>query len=240
MPTRPLLSSPGTSILGWFICALACVRPACMRDTMTAAATQTQPRGRGGRRARGRYGPPCSSSPGATYGSPRRAAAVRASAAKRTPTSSATRRDRRAAHAGHGRHPVLMQRFPQGAGRPFAFQTSMPSSAPDSLDDGGPDHQPHAVAGARARGRRARGVGGRPRLPALPVFPFRADNPRAPPRSCAWTYPQPRTDFKEERAPDLRSTTSKMRRTKAVVGAWSIHQRRARLDAASLEGARRR
>ena len=68
-----------------------------------------------------------------------------------------------------GGRPVLMQRFPQGAGGPSFFQKRVPANAPDWLrDDDRADGQRHAVAGARGGRRRARRLGGQPRLPGLP------------------------------------------------------------------------
>ena len=63
-----------------------------------------------------------------------------------------------------GGRPVLMQRFPQGASGKGFFQKRVPDErAGVARDDDGADGQRHALAGARDRRRRARGLGGQPR-----------------------------------------------------------------------------
>src|SRR4051812_50207176 len=77
-----------------------------------------------------------------------------------------------------GGRPVLMQRFPQGAGGPSFFQKRVPDSAPDWLQtttvqtvNGTPSRALVAVDGAHvARGGNPRGLG-------FSVWPPRAHDP---------------------------------------------------------------
>ena len=88
-----------------------------------------------------------------------------------------------------GGRPVLMQRFPQGAGGPSFFQKRVPDErAGLARDDDRADRQRHAVARARGGRRRARRVGGQPRLPRLP----RLAEPRRRPRARRRAAPGPR------------------------------------------------
>ena len=97
-----------------------------------------------------------------------------------------------------GERPVLLQRFPQGAGGPSFFQKRVPESAPEWLETTTVEHrQRHDVAGAGRRRRRARRVGGQPRLPRLPRVAAPGRGPRA--RRRAAHRPRPATGHRLRR-----------------------------------------
>ena len=102
-----------------------------------------------------------------------------------------------------GGRPVLMQRFPKGAGGPSFFQKRVPDGAPDWLEtDHGPDRQRDAVARARGGRRGARRVGGQPRLPRVPRLALPRRRPRA--RRRAAPRPRPAAGHRLRRGPRRR------------------------------------
>ena len=79
-----------------------------------------------------------------------------------------------------GGRPILMERYPEGAGGPSFFQKRVPKNAPDWLETTTvADAQRHAVAGARRRGRGPHRVGGQPRLPRASRVAVPGRRPRA-------------------------------------------------------------
>ena len=87
-----------------------------------------------------------------------------------------------------GGRPVLMQRFPQGASGKGFFQKRVPENAPEWLDT----TTVQTVNGTPSRalvtsGRRARGVGGEPRLPRASTCGPTAPTTPSTRTSCAWT-----------------------------------------------------
>ena len=101
-----------------------------------------------------------------------------------------------------GGRPVLMQRFPQGAGGPSFFQKRVPDErAGLARDDDRADRQRHAVARARGRRRRARRVGGQPRAASASTSGRTAPTTPSTPTSCASTSTRsPAPAFAEARA----------------------------------------
>ncbi len=88
-----------------------------------------------------------------------------------------------------GGRPVLHAALPEGRGRAVVLPEARAGQrAGVAGDDDGADRQRHAVAGAGGRRRRARRVGGQPRLPGLP----RLAAPRRRPRARRRAAPRPR------------------------------------------------
>ena len=80
-----------------------------------------------------------------------------------------------------GGRPVLLQRFPDGAGGPSFFQKRVPKNVPGWLQTTiGVHAQRHHLAGADRRRPGSRAVGGEPGLPGLPrlAVPGRRPGPR--------------------------------------------------------------
>ncbi len=68
-----------------------------------------------------------------------------------------------------GGRPVLLQRFPNGAGGSSFFQKRVPELASGLARDHHRQHpQRHDLAGSCRRRSRSRALGGQPRLPRLP------------------------------------------------------------------------
>ncbi len=100
-----------------------------------------------------------------------------------------------------GGRPVLMQRFPQGAGGPSFFQKRVPDErAGVAGDDDGADRQRHAFARARRRRRGARRVGGQPGLPRGSTCGRTAPTTPTTPTSCGWTSTRSRAPASPRRA----------------------------------------
>ena len=99
-----------------------------------------------------------------------------------------------------GGRPVLMQRFPQGAGGPSFFQKRVPDNAPDWLQtDDGADRRT-----ARRRGRWWRptsrtSLGGQPRLPRLSRLAPPRRRSRARRRAAPGPRPAARHELREVR-----------------------------------------
>ena len=78
-----------------------------------------------------------------------------------------------------GGRPMLMERYPEGAGGPSFFQKRVPKNAPDWLETTTvADAERHAVAGPRHRGRRPHRLGGEPGLPRAPRVAVPGRRPR--------------------------------------------------------------
>ena len=100
-----------------------------------------------------------------------------------------------------GGRPVLMQRFPQGAGGPSFFQKRVPEErAGLAADDDGRRPQRHDVERAGRRRPRPPRVGREPRLPRLPRVAVPADDPDHADELRIDLDPQPGTGFAEVRA----------------------------------------
>ena len=97
-----------------------------------------------------------------------------------------------------GGRPVLLQRFPNGAGGPSFFQKRVPDTRPDWLETtivSTPER--HHVPGA-GRGRPGpRALGGEPRLPRLPRLAVAGIGPRARRRAAHRPRPEPRGHLRD-------------------------------------------
>ena len=97
-----------------------------------------------------------------------------------------------------GGRPVLHAALPAGRRRPVVLpEARARQRAGVAGDDDGPDRQRHAVAGAGGRRRRARRLGGQPRLPRLP----RLAAPRRRPRARRRAAPGPRPAARHRASP---------------------------------------
>ena len=100
-----------------------------------------------------------------------------------------------------GGRPVLMQRFPDGAGGPSFFQKRVPENAPEWLQTATVQtRQRDTLARAGRRRPRTRRVGGEPRLPGFHVWPHTAADPDHADELRLDLDPQPGTDFTHVRA----------------------------------------